>query len=288
MKFESSEHFPIVFKRDIPCSEFETCMFKDDYSCIFHDKNISCDLKIWKGKTLYNLCQEEVLCGVFRPDLLLTSTINPKLPPIFIEVYKTHESSDDKINSKHKIIETFKLKSESDIDSILENGFVENVNCRIIGFNPKTEKTRKKDMDVTRVVVYETGLCRFYSHGQVNCGMLNVKYNPKSKYEFNVISIGRMAVNSLQPYLLPQQIGLAWAEKKGMKIRNCMLCNSYRYNEWWGKYMCISYKKLGQDHMFPKLSMATTCVEYRHSYEIEKLTIADLQRYASEVLGDTK
>jgi hypothetical protein len=93
-----------------------------------------------------------------------------------------------------------------------------------------------------------------------------------------------MAAISPQCNLLPQQIGLAWAEKKGMKIRNCMLCNSYRYNEWYGKYMCISYKKLGQDHMFPKTYMATTCVEYRHSYEIEKLTIADLQRFASEVI----
>lgn len=287
-RFESSEHFPIVFKRDIPCSEFETCMFKDDYLCKFHNKNIPHDLKIWKGKTLYNLCQEEVWCDEFKPDLLLTSTISSQLPPIFIEVYKTHESSDDKVNSKHKIIETYKLKSESDVDSILENGFVENVNCRIIGFNPKTGKTRKTDMNVTRVVVYETGVCRFYRFGEVKCGMLNVKYDPKSKYEFNVIPMSRMAVISPRCNLLPQQIGLAWAEKKGMKIRNCMLCNSYRYNEWYGKYMCISYKKLGQDHIFPKPSMATTCVEYRHSFELERMTIADLQRFASEVLEDIK
>lgn len=287
-RFESSEHFPIVFKRDIPCSEFETCMFKDDYLCKFHNKNIPHDLKIWKGKTLYNLCQEEVWCDEFKPDLLLTSTISSQLPPIFIEVYKTHESSDDKVNSKHKIIETYKLKSESDVDSILENGFVENVNCRIIGFNPKTGKTRKTDMNVTRVVVYETGVCRFYRFGEVKCGMLNVKYDPKSKYEFNVIPMSRMAVISPRCNLLPQQIGLAWAEKKGMKIRNCMLCNSYRYNEWYDKYMCISYKKLGQDHIFPKPSMATTCVEYRHSFELERMTIADLQRFASEVLEDIK
>lgn len=285
-KFDSSEHFPIIFKRDIPCSEFETCMFKDDYSCKFHDKNIPHDLKIWRGKTLYDLCQEELWCDGFKPDLLLTSTTNSQLSPIFIEVYKTHESSEDKIKSKHKIIETFKLKSESDIDSILENGFIENVNCRIIGFNPKMERNRMTDMNVTRVVVYETGLSYCYRHGQVKCGMLNIKYDPKSKYEFNVISTSRMVVISCN--LLPQQIGLAWAEKKGMNIRNCMLCNSYRYNEWKGGCMCISYKKLGQDHMFPKPSMATTCSEYRHSYEIEKLTIANLQRFASEVLEDTK
>ena len=283
-KFDSSEHFPIVFKRDISCSEFETCMFKDDYFCKFHNKEIFHDLKTWNGKALYNLCREEVWSDEFKPDLLLTSTINPKLPPIFIEVYKTHESSDDKVNSKHKIIETLKLKSEFDIDRILENGFVENTNCRIIGFNPKTEKNRKTDMVVTRVVVYESGACFFYSHGEVKCGMLNVKYDPKSKYEFNVISTGRMAVITPQCNLLPQQIGLAWAEKKGMTIRNCMLCNSYRYNEWKGRYMCISYKKLGQDHIYPKPSMATKCIEYRLSYEIVKLTIADLQRFASEVL----
>ena len=55
---------------------------------------------------VYDTCQEEVKVGEFRPDLLLTGPMDEKLGPVFIEVYKTHESDEPKVTSQYKIIET--------------------------------------------------------------------------------------------------------------------------------------------------------------------------------------
>lgn len=284
IKFKESESFPIVFRRDVPCSEYDNCMYKDSFFCKSHDQIILYDLKKWNEAPLYDYCQEEVWCGGFKPDLLLKSKVKSKLPPIFIEIYKTHESTDDKINSNNKIIETIQLKSEADIDSIIENGFVEKVNCKILGFAPKVEKKRINGMSITRVVIYEDGTSRFFSHGEVKCEMKDQKYDRNSVCEYNVLDISRLIeVLTPQKMLLPQQIGLALAERKGLKIRNCMLCNSYRYNEFKNRYMCINYKKLDIDHMYPKPIMAKDCPFYRHSIEIAGYSLAFLQRLATEV-----
>ena len=156
--------------------------------------------------------------------------------------------------------------------------------CQFFGFAPKVAKKRINGMIITRVVIYEDGISRFFSHGEVKCEMKDKKYDQKSACEFNVMNTSRL-IEELTPQkmLLPQQICLALAEKKGMKIKNCMLCNSYRYNEFKNRYMCINYKKLDLDHMYPKPIMAKDCNYYRHSVEIEGYSLAFLQRLATEV-----
>lgn len=285
MKFEKTDSFPIVFVRDIPCTESDSCFFMDKFHCSFHNERIEHDLKIWKEKPLYDFCEEEKMYGDFKPDLLLTSKARPALTPIFIEVFKTHKSTEKKINSDYKIIETLKIKSEADIDDIIERGFVENDNCKFFGFTPSSLKRRKADIDITRVIIFPDGLSTFLSHGEVKCGMMNKKYDPKSLLEFNVKSFPHLHEgSSSQILLLPSQVGLAWAVKKGMSIRNCMLCNWYRYNDSLGKYMCIKYKKLGQEFKFPKQNYAMKCNEYVYSFELNRCTLADLQKLGSEVI----
>ncbi len=47
--------------------------------------------------------------------------------------------------------------------------------------------------------------------------------------------------------------------------------------------MCINYKKLDIDHMYPKPIMAKDCTFYRHSIEIAGYSLAFLQKLAKEV-----
>lgn len=285
LKFESSDCFPVTFVRDVLCSEYQSCVFKDDYFCKFRGENITYDLKTWNNKPLYDCCQEEVPYGGFKPDLLLTSKVDSNLPSIFIEVFKTHESSESKLSSNFKIIETHQIKSEADIDDIIERGFIENSNCKFIGFKPNIKKKRKTDLSITRVVISPEGTGVFLNHGEVKCGMMNKKYNPKSIFECNVLSFPVLHENSSSPtQLLPTQVGLVWAVKKGMQIKNCMLCNSYKFNVYYGKYICIKYKNLGQKFMFPKQYYAKECKEYAYSYVLDRCTLADLQVLASEVI----
>lgn len=285
MKFEDSDSFNVVFVRDISCSESDSCVLKKDFGCGFHDERIVYDLKSWNNKPLYDYCQEEEPCGGFKPDLLLTSKVKPELPPLFIEVFKTHKSTDDKINSNYKIIETRQIKSEEDIDDIIEQGFVENENCKFFNFVPKIAKRRKTDVDVTRVIIYPGGKTRFLSHGEVKCGMMNIKYDPKSLCEFNVQSFPHLHEGTSSEYiLLPSQVALDWAVKKGMSIRNCMLCDSYRYNDSYSRYMCIKYKVLGDSFKFPNQYSAQECKEFRYSSILSNCTLADLQKLGTEVI----
>lgn len=101
------------------------------------------DLKSWKGNVVYDTCQEEVRFGEFQPDLLLSGPMDDKLGPVFIEVYKTHKSEESKVNSGYRIIETRKIKTESDIDDIIEKGFIEGHNCRTFNFRLKLDPLDK-------------------------------------------------------------------------------------------------------------------------------------------------
>jgi len=282
LKFDTSETFPVVFKRDVPCSEINKCIFKDDFYCKYRDKDISIDLKQWGGKALYDVCEEEVWTDGFKPDLRLTSSFNPNIPPIFIEIFKTHESSDKKISSGYKIIETFRLKSEEDIDDIINRGFVEKENCTTTCFEPEKTGEKKNDIEIIRVIINRNYKARFILHG-FNCGMINLRADPQSVLELNVLTLSHVKAIYPNMNLNPSQIGLAFAEKKGMPIRNCMLCDSYRFNEYYNKSICVKYKFLALDSPFPQQEFAEKCGKYRHSQYIESLTLADLQKVASEV-----
>lgn len=285
-KFDTSDNFPIVFKRGIPCSEVGNCIVGNEIVCKTRNEEIPLDLKKWKGKPLYDICQEEEPYGGFQPDLLLSSKSNPDRPPIFIEVYKTHKSSDSKMNSGYRIIETFKLSSEADIDDFINRGFIENENCKIIGFNPETKKAKKIEIEIAavRVIINKNGLGRFLR--VVKCGMVNKKIDPNSVLELNVLPMA--LIQNVAPQMDPNpiQIGLAYALKRGIPIRNCMLCNFYKFNEWHSKYICIKYKKLGLEDSHPEQKKAITCNDYIPSQAIERYTLLDLQKVVSEINDD--
>jgi Competence protein CoiA-like family. len=67
-------------------------------------------------KELYDTCQEEKTDGssLYRADLKLSNSKNPKCKPIFIEVAYSHDCDTDKINSGIQIIE-IKVYNEDDI-----------------------------------------------------------------------------------------------------------------------------------------------------------------------------
>ena len=105
-KFESSESFPMTFTRDVPCQESGKCVCFDKHSCLEQGVSIPSDLRTLNGQVVYDTCQEEKKIDDFQTDLLLTCSSKADRGPVFIEVYKTHESEEPKINSGYRIIET--------------------------------------------------------------------------------------------------------------------------------------------------------------------------------------
>ena len=285
-KFLLSDSFPITFTRNVPCQDSKRCPCCDESYCLERDIHIQSDIKMWKGIILYDTCREEVRLGEFQPDLLLTCSTKPDREPVFIEIYKTHMSEDSKLSSDYRIIETSKIKSEADIDDIIERGFVEGQNCRTFNFSPKLPSIRKKDMPIDRFVLFKSGAATIHRAVDyiVMCDKLNQRVDTNSVRELNMrgsIDIwGDMVANKqLDSY----QAGLVYLVKKGLVIRNCILCKFYKFNDYYSSHICILYKSLGAESPKPRQSVANRCPRYELNQELMNHPLSELERNISEV-----
>lgn len=284
-KFEQAGSFPITFVRDVPCSQHKACLFFHESECQVRSISTSDD---YDFKKWYDTCQEEVNVGEFRPDLLLTCSTRPNRNPVFIEIYKTHQSDEAKRNSEHKIIETIQLKSEADVEDIVNNGFVEGKNCQIFNFNPNLPPQKKGDVPITRFVLFRNGTV--YVHKELDyavcCDKLNEKVNPNSICELNIKGVGieLWGENAHNKTLDSYESGLIYLiKKKNWQIKNCILCRFRKYNEWYGRHICTHYKLLGQDFQFPQQTMADKCNDYQIDPEKMDYPLSELEKIISEV-----
>lgn len=286
-KFMSSNCFPISFSRDVICKDSNCCKCYDNSLCINHNKIFQSDLKKWKDKVIYDTCLEEKRVGEFQPDLLLTLSTNRDRPPVFIEVYKTHESEHRKITSEHRIIETTQIKSEADIDDIIKRGFVEGQNCTTYNFKPKLPPLKKNDVPITRFILYVSGAAKVLHSTDyiVMCDKLNQRVDPKSFRELNLVGFGIEIWGTIEEEnkLDSYQTGLIYLVKKGLEIKNCILCRFYKYNEWRGIHVCVLYKSLGEQFHYPKQTTARNCPQYEISQRFINHPLSELEDIVSEV-----
>ena len=281
--FFYSEGFPIIFKRDIPCKEQSRCPFYEDYQCKKDGEEIVRDLKLWERKEIFNNCEEEKPYDGFVPDLLLT---NPEknYEPVFIEIFKTHASSEKKTESKYRIIETKKIQSENDIDDIIKRGFIEGENCKTYNFQLRNlPDVRRYDIPISRFVLFKNGAAKVYSavNYLVHCDYAFKKYHKDSIAELNLRghSVDIWGTDTLNSY----QAGLVYLRKKGYPIRNCILCDLYRFNDFHKRFICIMYRKHG--HIVPPSTQinAIKCPDYRENQRLTNYPDEELNKLISEL-----
>lgn len=278
-KFMSARSFPIIFNRDFPCENKGKCPHYREWVCQECNATERLELKYYRGKLLYDSCLEEVKCGEFRPDLLLKCSTKPDAPPIFIEIYKTHQSSEEKVNSEYRIIETKKIESEADIDDIIKRGFVEGENCTLKNFHPKHPIEKSKvHIPVARFILYNSG--KAYVE-QLHCGMIDKRIKPQSAVELNVrtheFDIGEL--KGPNTILGTYEKGLVYLKKKGMPIRNCILCRHYNYD-----HTCRKFNiHIDNPPLFPEQSQANICEHYELNEELTNYTLSKLEEDVSRV-----
>ena len=108
--FEHSPIFYITINSKATCRVIECPMGKST-PCLWL-KPYTFDLKKY-----YNICEEEAHIGNFRADLLISS-LKHKTDSILIEIYVSHKSTTNKINSNYRIIE-IQINSEEDIKNVI-------------------------------------------------------------------------------------------------------------------------------------------------------------------------
>lgn len=119
----------------------------------------------------------------------------------------------------------------------------------------------------------------------ITCDSLNKRVHPQSIRELNIKGSGIdiWGINEDKGTLDTYQTGLVYLVKKGVDIRNCILCKFYRYNEWQNTHVCIRYKSLGEKYHFPKQTTARDCPQYEKDPVLLNHELSELEKDVSEV-----
>ena len=257
--FITSEKFAITYNPKHLCSK--DCPFLYDEKCFKH-KYVTFNLKEY-----YDECEEELECDGFVPDLILRSSSAPNREPVFLEIYVTHKSTEEKLKSGYRIIE-IPITSEEDIYNIVEtmslkgedssvkqDEYSKTENIRFYNFNKKYYLNDMGSIVEPKyiLIVNKDGT---FKYEKVVCYEFNEKFNSP---EQNLI-ISNFPINWNWAFLELQ--------KRGVNITNCLRCKFYKRTMFRDR-ICTLYKKYGTPKS-PKISEARKCSRYTISDKTEE------------------
>lgn len=263
--FLSSEHFMLSYNAKALCSL--ECPFIDFPRCD-GEKQVEFDLR-----EFYDSCEIEAPYHKYRADLLLSSSDNPKTPPLLIEIMVTHKCTQDKINDGVRIIE-IPIQSEQQIDDIVNNCklsakrnscFVSDGDIILYNFN-KIESIDPSE----RIIELEGNFSRkntilfwLNKQGQFHstsyrCFEISQKIPPNVHYYIS---------NLATPYKDVLQV----FSRRGVKIRNCFLCK-FSKRDYYCERICILYKKYNLPRK-PSPYYATSCPHYKEDFVTDESRI---------------
>ena len=232
--------FIIGFSPTRKCKNYNQCAYKD-YNCQLRPEYREYNLKNQydlPAKAEVNYSDEN---GIFRPDIILTSS-NSHRQPIFIEVYHKHKSSVSKVDSGNLIIE-IKVKTLEDL-RLLETGVLQEsdsvrfLNFKCIFVSPddivkdiveiskenglrfserllpncrKSIKALREESNIRRLTLYKSG--KTFGTGILDNEVNEHNTNALMDITYNIQSV---------PYDFNPHMVLA---KLHIEARNCHLCN---------------------------------------------------------------
>lgn len=268
--------FEIEISQYSLCKESENCLFENNCKVLVDKKY---DLRRY-----YDTCEEEQYVDGFCADLLITGEGQP---PILVEIYVSHECSNQKINSGHRIIE-IPIESEADIEYFYKNVIAEKERVRFYGFKRELAKREfiacKK---VSRFILYKSGAAFVKTiscerqHDRDDCFSLlelNMDYDHSNfvsntdtddAYYFEDYDAEHddYLYRTLEMGETPLNIGLVYAVNKGFSFKNCHLCKYARDDSFGGGIFCCMSKKYGTP-CNPNQKNASSCSYYTLNREM--------------------
>ena len=261
--------FEIEISQYSLCKESENCLFENNCKVLVDKKY---DLRRY-----YDTCEEEQYVDGFCADLLITGEGQP---PILVEIYVSHECSNQKINSGHRIIE-IPIESETDIKYFYEDVITERAGVRFYGFKRELAKREfiacKK---VSRFILYKSGAAFVKT---ISCERQHDRDDCFSLLELNMDYYHSNFVSNTDTddayyfedydaehddYLYRTlNIGLVYAVNKGFSFKNCHLCKYARDDSFGGGIFCCMSKKYGTP-CNPNQKNASSCSYYTLNREM--------------------
>lgn len=203
------------------CCEGDYCKMFNEYLC--NDRYIEplnlCDY--------YDTCEEEKGVNGVVADLLLTKSNNPNLAPVLVEIYVTHRCTEEKIYKGLRIFETKRIKSEEDIEDMLNNDLVVSTNQEQSNYEMGTAYNLnlrvKCNADFSRFVFFPGGDSMVM---KIGCSFRKEAHFPDSLVELN-INANNLLYNiyAMEPDKLNEKtLGLMYIAHREPRFRNCLLC----------------------------------------------------------------
>lgn len=128
-RFYSKKPMIVEYERQVKCELWNQCSVRNwNYGiCMLSPEKVSFDLKEY-----YDTAALEKEWAGFRPDVLLTSSVDPSRPPFFLEVCFRHPCTVEKRNSGIKILE-IKISDVSELlhlkdEDVIAGGVSYNLN----------------------------------------------------------------------------------------------------------------------------------------------------------------
>ena len=229
---DTSKDFTIKYKQESLCQNKDTCPLYEHELCKT-EAVLSYNLK-----NAYDECYEEKKIDSFIADLLITSKKHPE-KPIMVEIWVSHESSEKKKESNHRIIE-IKIDSISDIISLEKGNLTESDK---ITYRGTFERKSKRRTFVTRHDIKHFKL--FSKSGKVHSELCTCQHIPhKSSNTLFECLISTYGYDMGVPINI-KKICLSKAKECGVVEKLCHNCNHYIYiyNDYYSKNICVLYKK---------------------------------------------
>lgn len=279
--FEETPSIKLRYRREHFCNLSETCIWlgKKHKKCREY-RFEECDLKDFVTR-----CEVEKTVNIdgteFRADLLLSCPSKPE-NNIFVEIKVTHGCTEEKRNSKARIIE-FEISSEDDVDNIINNTIEEGEKVHFYGFSPKPAMDGNVDalFKLVKFIYYNTG--KAFSHSVCTCQNYQ-KIKRNSLIEITAIESTDGAILDKSPndnnyYTCITDAkwfvwGLAFAKSKQIDVRNCSVCKHYIYDPDQEDYDCDFDLKYGSNS-----EKAIDCESYCINDELIEKRLAEFQEY---------
>lgn len=260
--FLSSNQFLLSYKAKAICSY--DCPFVGSPKCE-GEKPVEFDLRRY-----YDTCEIEATYKQFKADLFLSSSINPNIPPVLVEIMVTHKCTEEKINDGVRIIE-IPIQSEEQIENIIKacklsaerdkplkysyynQGPITLYNFnKVESFDPVGYFDEYEDCFSRKntIVLWLNNKGQFRSF-DCHCYEVSAKLPPNVHYF--VTEIATPFKEIFQEF-----------SKQGVRIRNCFLCK-FSKQDTWGDRICVLYKK----HNLPRKPSpycAVSCPHYKEDF----------------------
>lgn len=262
-----NEKEPIMLSMDNyeKCDKYDRCIFYNGYCK--RTKRVQYDLKKY-----YLQCFQEYRCRGFVADLYCENNIDPD-SPIFIEIFVTHECSQEKKNSGIRIIELF-IQSEEDILNIVNSAKLEeSETVRLYNFKRKEYLIEEFDEQILQKYILYPETLKSYVNKECTCR--DYDKHRKGIYEISMPYDERMHyfITSGGLYV----VGKAKAYLDGYLKKDCQLCK-WQAEDSSDSEFCKLYKKCGNPK-YCKDNNASRCSMFRENKDVINHAISDFNEH---------